>query len=185
MTVAGAVAQDARPPLLLVRLLNPAMRVLLRSPIGRLVRPFALLEFRGRRTGCRHRVAVGWHDTGSGPFVCTPARWRVNFRDGIPVIVHHRGHRRELTGSLVDDPEVVAAELQRLIDQRRDLRSVGVDIPPGHRITATDVRAVDRALVRFTPSATSSPNAVRRSSARRRTRRTRMGRVAVQASPRS
>ena len=46
-----AVARDARPPLALVRVINPTMRVVLRTPLGRLVRPVALLDFTGRRSG--------------------------------------------------------------------------------------------------------------------------------------
>lgn len=156
MTVAGTLARDARPPMLLVRFLNPIMRIVLRTPLGRVVRPFALLEFNGRRTGRRYRVPVGWHEIDSGPIVCTPASWRVNFRDGIPVTVRYRGRRHQLTGTLEDDPERVAAILQTIADRRGSLRPVGVDVPPGHRITATDVHAVDRALIRFTNPAPSS-----------------------------
>lgn len=147
-----AVARDARPPRLLVGLLNPVMRIVLRTPIGRLIRPFALLEFEGRRTGRRYRVPVGWHQLDSGPLVCTPARWRANFRDGIPVTVHHRGRRSELTGTLVDDAEAVAAELRSIADRRGNLRSIGVDIPTGHRLTAADIHVVGRALIRFSPN---------------------------------
>lgn len=150
-----AVARDARPPLLLIGLLNPVMRIVLRTPLGRVIRPFALLEFDGHRTGRRYRVPVGWHAIESGHTVCTPAPWRVNFRDGIPVTVRFRGHRYEFTGTLDDDPQRVAAALQSLADRRGSLRAVGVDIPPGHRITATDVLAVDRALIRFRTRATS------------------------------
>lgn len=148
--------RDARPPALLVRLLNPVLRIVLCTPLGRLVRPVALLEFDGRRTGRRYLVPVGWHQIGSGPVVCTPAHWRANFRDGIPVTVRFRGHRREFTGMLDDDPERVAAVLQELADRHGSLRRVGVDVPTDHRITAADVLTLDRALIRFTPRTASS-----------------------------
>lgn len=150
MTVVDAVARDARPPLVLIRLMNPVMRVVLRTPLGRLVRPFALLEFRGRRTGRLLRVPVGWHHIGGEHVVFTPAPWRANLRDGVPVTVHFRGHRLEMTGTLDDDPDHVATVLQSLADLHGSLRRVGIDIPPGHRITADDIRAVRRALIRFT-----------------------------------
>ena len=149
----SGVARDARPPLMLVRLMNPAMRVLLRTPLGRLVRPFALVEFNGRRTGRRYRVPVGWHEIDGGHVVFTPAPWRLNFCYGIPVTVWFRGRRREFTGTLDDDPDAVAAALQALADRRGTLRPIGVDIPHGHRITAADALAVDRALIRFTTPA--------------------------------
>ena len=147
-----AVARDARPPVLVVRAMNPIMRVVLRTPLGRLVRPFALLEFHGRRSGRLLRVPVGWHETDTGHVVFTPAPWRANFHGGAAVTVHHHGRRLELVGTLDDNPDTVAAALQSLVDRRGSLRSVGIDIPDNHRVTTTDVQAVDRALIRFEPT---------------------------------
>lgn len=144
------VARDARPPLLLVRILNPAMRLLLRTPVGRFIRPFALIEFHGHRSGRRYRVPVGWHEIDGAHVVFTPAPWRANFRTPSPVTVTFRSRRRDFTGTLDDDPEAVAAALQTLADQRGTLRPIGVAVPSGHRITEADVAAVDRALIRFT-----------------------------------
>ena len=146
------VARDAQPPLLLVRVMNPILRVVLRTPFGRLVPPFALLEFHGRRSGRLLRVPVGWHEIDTGNVVFPPAPWRVNFHGGTPVTVRHRGQRLELVGMLDDDVDTVAAALQSLADRRGSLRSVGVEIPDKHRVTATDVEAVDRALIRFEPA---------------------------------
>jgi len=146
------IASDARPPLILVRVMNPIMRVVLRTPLGRLVRPFALLEFTGRRSGRRFLVPVGWHEIDSRHVAITPAPWRVNFRDGIPVTVWFRAQRQDLIGVLDDDTGRVAVALQSLADRRGSLRPVGVDIPPDHRVTAADVAAVDRAVIRFEPT---------------------------------
>ncbi|MEO6629548.1 MAG: hypothetical protein ABIP03_13400 [Aquihabitans sp.] len=146
------VARDLRPPLVLVRVLNPIMRFLLRTPVGRIVRPIALLEFSGRRSGHRFLVPVGWHEIDSGYVVFTPAPWRVNFRHGMPVAVWFRGQRQDLIGFLDDDPDRVAVALQRLFDRRGSLRSVGVDLPAGHRVTPADVAAVNRAVIRFEPT---------------------------------
>jgi hypothetical protein len=146
---APVVVRDARPPVALVRCMNPVMRALLRTPFGRAVRPFALLEFQGRRTARRMRVPVGWHEVDDGAVVFSPARWRVNFRGGAPVTVHFRGRRRQLIGVLEEDPERVAAALRALVVRRGSLRPVGVDVPAGHRVNADDVVAVDRAMIRF------------------------------------
>lgn len=149
---ATAVARDLRPPLVLVRVMNPIMRVILRSPLGRIIRPIALLEFTGRRSGRRFLVPVGWHEIDSGCVVFTPAPWRVNFRNGIPVTVRFRGRRLDMVASLDDDPNRVAAALRSLADRRGSLRPVGVDIPAGHRVTPDDVAAVNRAVIRFEPA---------------------------------
>ena len=151
------LARDIRPPLIVVRAMNPIMRVALRTPLGRLVRPFALLEFTGRRSGHRFLVPVGWHEIDSGHVVFTPAAWRVNFRDGLPVTVRFRGRRQDLVGVLDDDPDRVAVSLQSLADRRGSLRAAGVDIPAGHRVTPADVAAVHRAVIRFEPTCPPPP----------------------------
>lgn len=147
MTRADEVARDTKPPLLLVRVMNPVLRVVLRTPLARAIRPFALVEFTGGRSGRTYRIPVGWHSIGTGPAVFTPA-WRANFAGGIHVTVHHAGRRRSLTGTLETDPARVAA-MQSLADRRGSLRSIGVTIPTGHRVTEADVRAVDRAVITF------------------------------------
>lgn len=148
----AAVARDARPPEQLVRVMNPVMRVVLCTPLGRLVRPFALLEFRGQRSGKLLRVPVGWHATDNGHVVVTPAAWRANFRGGAPVTVRFRCRRRKLIGTLDDDPHAVATTLRNIAERRGSLRPVGIEIPDGHRITPADVAAVDRAVIRFHPT---------------------------------
>jgi hypothetical protein len=147
-----AVAKDKKPPRLLVRTLNPIMRAVLRTPLGRLVNPVAVLEFTGRRSGRCYRVPVGWHQVRSEPAVFSPAPWRVNFAGGVPVAVYHRGRRRAMTGTLVTDPDVVADALQAMFDAGASPKGVGIDAPAGHRFTAADVVAVDRALIRFEPA---------------------------------
>jgi hypothetical protein len=142
-----AVALDRKPPSLLVAVMNPVLRVLLRTPVGRAIRPFGLLEFSGRRSGRRYRIPVGIHEVDDAQVVVTPAAWRASFRGGTPVDVWHRGVRRTLTGTLDDDRERVAAMLRSLAARRGSLAPIGVVIPPGHEITAADVAAVDRAVI--------------------------------------
>lgn len=144
------IVRDARPPLTLVRILNPIMRAVLRTPLAVLVRPFALIEFTGRRSGKRYLVPVGWHRANDDEVVFSPAAWRVNFEGGIPVTVRYRGRRRAMTGTLVSDPEQVAVALQDLFDAGGSARQVGIAVPGGHTITADDVRHVNRAAIFFT-----------------------------------
>jgi len=137
---------------MLVRVMNPILRLVLRTQLGWLVRPFALLEFRGRRSGRLLRVPVGWHEIETGHVVFTPAPWRVNFDGGAAVTVRVRGRRLKLIATLEVDPDTVAVALQSLADRRGSLRSVGVDTPDHHRVTAADVAALDRAVLRFEPA---------------------------------
>lgn len=144
----GDVA-DARPPLALIQIMNPVLRRLLPTPFGRVVRPFALLEFTGRRSGRRYRVPVGWYEWGGEPLVVTPAPWRANFSDGRPARVHFRGRAARAIGTLETDPAAVADTLQAMADDGLSLRRVGLEVPPGHRLVADDIVAVDRAIIRF------------------------------------
>jgi hypothetical protein len=61
VTETEGVVRDGRPPAMLVRLLNPVARVVLRTPFGRIVKPVALLQFTGRRSGRRYVIPVGLH----------------------------------------------------------------------------------------------------------------------------
>ncbi len=144
-------AQDTRPPFLLVKGLNLVLRPTLRSPLGRLVPALAMLEFRGRRTGRRFRVPVGWHAVAGGHVVVTPAGWRSNFRGGCPVTVHARGRRLRMIGRLEDRPERVAAVLRSIAADRGSLRLLGIRVPSGRELTGDDVRTLDRALLVFEP----------------------------------
>lgn len=144
-----AVVRDVHPPTAVIKVLNPIMRTVLGTPLGRLVRPFALLEFTGRQSGRQYRVPAGWHVVDGGPVVFSPAPWRANFAGGAPVTVRHRGRAQQMTGTLVIDRAEVAAALTSLLASGTPPRAVGLDIPPGHTVDASDVLAVDRALIRF------------------------------------
>lgn len=148
-----SIVRDVRPPLAVIRILNPVMRAVLRTPLGRLVRPFALLEFNGRRSGRRYRVPVGWHEIDGLTVVFTPAGWRQNFADRAEVTVRYRGRTRQMTGTLVMDPTQVADTLQSMFAGGASPRSVGLDVPEGHAMTTSDVAAVDRAMITFGPQA--------------------------------
>ena len=143
------VAGDGRPPLALVRMLNPIMRAVLRSPLGSAVKPFALLEFTGRRSGRRYRVPVGWYDADGRAVVFSPAGWRVNFDGGRDATVRHRGRTHRMTGTLVREPATVAAALQSTVRGGVSAKQIGIAMPSDHTITAADVVHLDRAAIFF------------------------------------
>jgi len=151
-----SVVGDARPPRLFVAVLNPMLKLLLRSPLGRSIRPLALLDFTGRRSGRRFSVVVCWHTIDGLPVVITPASWRANFSGGRRATVRSRAERTELIGTLDEDPEAVARCIAALVDGGTAPRAFGLSIPEGHTITADDVRSSGRTIVRFAP-VTSSP----------------------------
>ncbi len=146
-----STVRDARPPGVVVRMTNLIVRPLLRTPAAKLFPPLALLEFRGRRSGQRRRVVVGWHVIDDVGLVLTPARWRANFVGGHPTTVYRRGKPMTMIGTLVNDPSEVAGSINRLLDGHASSRSLALRIPDGHVIDADDIVSTDRAMIRFGP----------------------------------
>jgi hypothetical protein len=150
MTAAeDSAVSDARPPALVVRPTNLIMRLLLRTPLGRLVKPLALLEFTGRRSGTRRRVVVGWHRDGTTAIVLTPAPWRANFDDGYPSTVYWCGRRSSVIGKLDTDPARIAATVTALLRGGTPARSFGLKIAAGHTLNHTDITRTNRAIIHF------------------------------------
>src|SRR5258706_4319731 len=116
--------------------------------MSRAIRALALLEFAGRRTGRRRRVVVGWHLVDGVPTVLSPAGWRINFTDGWLAKVRSCGATTEYIGTLVTDPHAVAGVINTLLASKSP-RALGLRMPPGHTITATDVVDAHRAMIRF------------------------------------
>jgi hypothetical protein len=148
----GAV-RDARPPEALVRVTNPLVRAVVRSPLGRRIGALAIVDHHGRRTGEPRHVVAAWHELGGRGFVVTPAAWRANFAGGAPARVRHEGRTEAMTGTLVDDPIEVAATLQQMFDAGVSPRTAGLAVDEHHAIDAADVMAVRRAIVWFDPEA--------------------------------
>ena len=116
----------------MMRVSNPVMRGLLRSPAGGpLRRQFMVLRFFGRKTGRRYDVPVVAHRLDGGLYALTDAPWRNNFSDGADVEVTLDGHVTRMRGQLVDDPEAVASLYARAIDlfgTKRAQRMLGLKI---------------------------------------------------------
>lgn len=146
------LVHDAPPPKAVLRVLNPANRFLLRTPLARFIAPFALLEFAGRRTGRRHRIVVGWHLVDGAQLVLTPATWRINFADGWPATVSWRGRSADYVGTLDADPAAVAAAVNSLLRGGTSARSLGLRMPAGHTVTPDDMVHARRAAIRFASS---------------------------------
>jgi hypothetical protein len=148
-----AVVQDARPPTALLRVLNPIMRTILRSPASRAMSSLALLRFEGRRTHRPITVTVGYHAANGDHIVFTPASWRASFAGGHNATVRHRGRRQPVVGTLDTDPSSVAEALTLVIGAGTSPRAIGLRVPKGHTITAADVAALDRAMITFRTAA--------------------------------
>ena len=141
--------RDARPPAAVLRVTNPILKGLLRTPLGRAIRPLALIEFLGRRSGRLIRVVVAWHMLDGEPVVITPASWRVNFTDGAPATVRWRGHGQRYVGTLEVDPDAVAKAIDTVLRAGTSARALALRVPTDHVVTGDDVVRTRRAVVRF------------------------------------
>lgn len=111
-----AVEIPSPPPAALMRLLNPALLALIRTPLGGPVRRSVLvLRFTGRKSGRRYDIPVSAHRHDEGLMVLTGASWRVNFRGGRDVDVTFEGRTTPMRGVLVEHPRTVAQTYARRI----------------------------------------------------------------------
>jgi deazaflavin-dependent oxidoreductase (nitroreductase family) len=81
--------EDAPPPKAVLRLLNPLLVALLRSPLhGLASKNFMLLTVTGRKSGRTYTFPIGRHEEPDGTFVLSAGgNWRHNLRGGADVRV--------------------------------------------------------------------------------------------------
>jgi deazaflavin-dependent oxidoreductase (nitroreductase family) len=104
------------PSIRVLHAINPFVAAILRSPLhGLLSKQMMLLTYTGRKTGKRYTIPVGYARDGETLVVFSSRPWRRNLRGGASVEV--RLQRRRYTGTAIpiEDPEEVAAEVERTI----------------------------------------------------------------------
>ncbi len=118
------------PPRWLMRIGNPFMRRLAQR--RREVQNFVIvLHYRGRKTGRRYDLPVGYRLVNGRIVLLTNSDWRHNFRGGAEIEVTYRSRRQPANATLIEDPEVVADLYERKyaeLDRRRALRELGVRV---------------------------------------------------------
>ena len=152
------VVEPAHPPAAMMRVTNPVMRGLLRSPAGGpMRRQFMVLRFFGRKTGHRYDIPVVAHRLDGELYALTGAPWRNNFRGGADVEVTLDGHVTRMRGQLLDDPEAVAPLYARAIDHfgvKRAQRMLGLKIhtpgPPATEALADAARRYHLSAIQLT-----------------------------------
>jgi hypothetical protein len=99
-----------RPPLRVLRLGNPLVKGVLRSPAHRLLSgALVVLEYEGRRTHRRHAIPVQFAEEGAGVVAVAvrPGRkqWWRTFRRPAAATLLLRGERRAVEGRLLEGAE--------------------------------------------------------------------------------
>ena len=148
------------PPSAVLKLVNPMLGFLLRTPLaGPARKQLMVLSFTGRKTGRPYTLPVSAHVIDNDLYALTGASWKQNFRGGAAAEVVYDGKSSAMRGELLRDRAVVSDLFLRCAQGygvRRAQRMIGLKFRD-QRIPTLDefAEAVDRmhlGAVRFTPA---------------------------------
>ena len=126
------VIEPNHPSDAMLKVINPLIRLLLRSPLGRRMNAQMLvLTFTGRKSGRRFELPLTAHRSGGELYVLTGARWQHNFHGGRDADVRLDGHVTPVRGVLVEDPQQVAEVYARRIAElgiKQASRQIGIKV---------------------------------------------------------
>ena len=148
-------ARSSVPGPRVMRLMNPIVSTILRSPAHRLLSgDLLLLTYTGRKTGASHTLPVGYTERGDTLIVHSGVhRWWRNLRGGAPVVVLLRGRWRTARAELFEDSSTLATEVERLFRRfgvKGVARRMGIALDPDASCDDL-VHAVEgHALIRLT-----------------------------------
>jgi hypothetical protein len=109
MTEQSPAVSTAHPPETLLKVMNPAVKLLLRTPLaGGLGRQMMVLNFKGRKSGRHFSVPVSAHKLDNALYALANAGWTANFTEGATADVLHAGKTTQMRGELIRDPATVA-----------------------------------------------------------------------------
>lgn len=153
----GLAVEDKPPPAVVLAVMNPIVRTVLRSPLYRaLSRDLMLLHVTGRTSGRVYVVPVGRHELRGQLVASAGGSWRRNFRHGADLEVTLDGRQRRAYGELVEDPQEVAeifGDLLGALGLKRATR-LGLQVNVDRAPTVEELRValVDRKVVRLSLS---------------------------------
>jgi len=109
MTEQPPAVSTAHPPETLLKVMNPAVKLLLRTPLaGAVGRQMMVLNLTGRKSGRQFSVPVSAHKLDNALYALANAGWTANFADGATADVLHAGKTKPMRGELIRDPATVA-----------------------------------------------------------------------------
>ncbi|OBG62986.1 MULTISPECIES: hypothetical protein [unclassified Mycobacterium] len=141
--------EAGHPPSALMRIVNPMMGFLLRTPLaGPARKQLMVLSFTGRKTGRPFSIPLSAHVIDGQLYALTGAPWKQNFRDGAPAQVVYDGKTTAMRGELIRDRATVSDLFLRCAESygvQRAQRMIGLKFRD-HRIPTRDefAEAVDR-----------------------------------------
>jgi hypothetical protein len=150
----------SHPPAALLRMVNPLIGRLLRTPLaGPLRKQMMVVNVTGRKSGRRYSIPLSAHQIDGELYALTSAPWKNNFRDGADAEVLHDGRVSAMRGALVTDPSTVAELSHRCAQSygpKRAQSMMGLKFRDGRVPTVEEfAEAVQReryVAVHFTPA---------------------------------
>ena len=128
-----------------LRVLNPLIKVILRSPLHwPLSRWFAVLSWTGRKSGRQYSTPISYVMDGANVYVTTGDRWWHNVERGRSVGLRLRGRQRRATATPITDRDASLEAHRRLFRDHPWFRWLsGI---PGDGHGGADPVALQRAL---------------------------------------
>jgi hypothetical protein len=122
------------PSRLVLRMINPFVSMILRSPLHRMLsNGVLLLTFTGRKTWKRYTIPVGYTREGDTLTLFTSKSWFKNLRGSSPVVVHLKGRGRTGGAEAIEDREAVLEAAEHLVAKyglKKAGRRIGLAIEP-------------------------------------------------------
>lgn len=149
----------SHPPDALLRVMNPAVGFLLRTPLaGPMREQMMVVNVTGRKSGRRYSIPVSAHRIDGDLYAITSAGWKNNFRGGAIADVLHNGATRRMRGELIVDRGAVSGLAHRCAESygaKRAQRMMGLKFRDQRVPTVEEfAEVVERegiAAVRLTP----------------------------------
>lgn len=150
----------SHPPDKVLRIVNPVIGKLLRTPLaGPLRTRMMVIDVVGRKTGRQYSIPVSAHKIDGELYALTAAGWKNNFRDGATADVVFDGRTTKMRGELLTDTALVAELSHRCAKHwgpKRAPTMMGLKFRDGGIPSVEDfaeaVRRERIAAVRFTPA---------------------------------
>jgi hypothetical protein len=160
MTEQSSAITVSHPPEALLRVVNPFMKVLLRTPFAGPARnQLMVVDFTGRKSGKQYSLPLSAHMIDNILYAMTGATWKNNFRDGATAKVLHDGKTTTMRGELITDKAHVIDLYARCAEgygAKRAARAMGLGFRdnqlPTHDQWAEAVDELKLRAIRFTPA---------------------------------
>ncbi len=149
----------SHPPDVFLRVVNPLLKVLLRTPLAGPARnQLMVVNFTGRKSGRHFSIPLSAHLIDGILYAMTGKVWKNNFRDGATAQILHDGKTTTMRGELITDQAHVADLYSRCVESygvKRAERAMGLGFRD-HQMPTRDqfaeaVKELHLNAIRFTP----------------------------------